>query len=80
MTRDNVLHVNISTPSRQMHGVETVDHMHAAIVCCQQLRLIIIHDNCAMRLQVFGVTKSTLHCTYEGSMPLNSEYDVGTLL
>ena len=54
---DNVLHVHISTPCRQLDRVEAVDH--PVIPSCEESWLI-LSDNSCLWLQRFGVTKATL--------------------
>ena len=56
-TGDNVLHVHISMPCRQLDGVEDVDH--PVILSCEESWLILCDDSC-VRLQRFGVTKAAL--------------------
>ena len=57
LTGDNVLHVHISTPCRQLDRVEAVDN--PVVPSCDESWLIFCDDGC-VRLQRFRVTKATL--------------------
>ena len=57
LTGDNVLHIHISTPGRQLDRVEAVDQ--PIISCCKKSQLILCYNGCVW-LQRFWVTKSAL--------------------
>ena len=69
LTGDNVLHVHISTPCRQLDGVEAVDH--SIIPSCDESWLILCDDDCVW-LQRFEVTKAALLLAVLGAKAIGS--------
>ena len=57
LTGDNVLHVHISIPLRQVDRVEVVDN--PIISSCEESWLILCHNGCVW-LQKYGITKVAL--------------------
>ena len=86
LTRDNVLHVHISTPRRQLDWVEAVDH--PVIPSCDESRVFLCDDGC-VGLQGFGVSEATLLLAVLGAeavgsraagVPLAGGYQVSQVL
>ena len=69
LTRDNVLHVHISTPRRQLNWVEAVDH--PVIPRCDESWLFLCDDGC-VGLQGFGVPEATLLLAVLGAEAVGS--------
>ena len=69
LTRDNVLHVHISTPCRQLNWVEAVDH--PVIPSCDESRVFLCDDGC-VGLQGFGVSEATLLLAVLGAEAVGS--------
>ena len=69
LTRDNVLHVHVSTPRRQLNWVEAVDH--PVIPSCNESRLFLCDDGC-VGLQGFGVSEATLLLAVLGAEAVGS--------